>query len=134
MTPRSFLTLRNLLLIDAATCSAMGGLLVLGSAPVGQLTQIPSSLLFYVGLSLFPIAAFMAFVAARPVSNPTATWLIIIGNGLWVVGSVLLLTSGWIAPNYLGFGFIAAQAVLVALLATLEHRALRESLLQPRAV
>jgi hypothetical protein len=134
MTLRSFLTLRNLLLIDAATCATMGGLLVLGSAPVGQLTQIPSSLLFYVGLSLFPIAAFMAVVAARPVNNPTATWLIIIGNGLWVGGSVVLLTSGWIAPNYLGYGFIAAQAVAVALLATLEHRALRESLLQPRAV
>lgn len=134
MTLRSFLALRNLLLIDAATCCAMGGLLVLGSAPVGQLTQIPASFLFYVGLSLFPIAAFMAFVAARPVSNPTTTWLIIIGNGMWVVGSALLLTSGWIAPNYLGFGFIAAQAVVVGLLATLEHRALRESLLQPRAV
>jgi hypothetical protein len=52
-------------------------------------------------------------------------WLVIIGNVLWVVGSLWLMVSGWIAPNALGYVFITAQALAVALLAALEHLALR---------
>ena len=133
MIPRSLLTLRKLLLIDAGTCTTMAALLTLGSGQVGQLTQLPPVLLLYVGLGLFPIAAFMAIVALRPVVNSAATWLIIVGNALWVAGSFLLLASGWIAPNQLGTVFIAAQAVVVALLARLEYGALRGYILQPRA-
>jgi ABC-type sugar transport system permease subunit len=57
-------------------------------------------------------------VAKRPLVNATATRLIIVGNALWVAGSVLLLVSGWIAPNILGWAFIAAQALFVAVLAS----------------
>jgi hypothetical protein len=126
-TFRPLLSLRNLLLVDAVTCGAMGAFLTLGAGPVGALTQIPSSLLLYVGLSLFPIAAFMAVVATRPVHR-AAAWLIICGNVLWVVGSFALLLGGWIAPNALGVGFIVAQALVVVLLAMLEHAALRGTL------
>lgn len=133
MISRSLLTLRNLLLVDAGTCTTMGALLTLGSGQVGQLTHLPPVLLLYVGLGLFPIAAFMAIVALRPVVNSTATWLIIGGNALWVAGSFLLLASGWIAPNQLGTMFIAAQAVVVALLAKFEYDALRGYILELRA-
>jgi hypothetical protein len=130
-TFRSLPSLRNLLLVDALTCGAMGVFLTLGAGPVGGLTQIPSSLLFYAGLSLFPVAIFMAAVASRPV-HPAAAWLIIAGNGLWVVGSFALLLGGWIAPNVLGAGFIVAQALVVVVLAMLEHAALRGTLVAQR--
>jgi hypothetical protein len=133
MSPRSLPTLRNLLLIDSGTCATMAALLTLGSGQIGQLTQLPPVLLSYVGLGLFPIAAFMAIVALRPDVNSAATWLIIVGNALWVAGSFLLLASGWIAPNLLGTVFIAAQAVVVALLTKLEYGALRGYMLRPRA-
>jgi hypothetical protein len=52
-------------------------------------------------------------------------WLVVAGNGLWVVASLMLVLAGWIAPNPLGIAFIVAQALVVAVLAMLEHGALR---------
>jgi hypothetical protein len=123
---------RRLLLIDAMTCGVMGAVLILGADALGSLTRIPPALLFYAGLGLFPIAAFMAVVATRPVIQPAAMWLVVAGNGLWVVASLMLVLAGWIAPNPLGTAFIVAQALVVAVLAKLEHDAVRGALLQPR--
>ncbi len=123
----SFLSsLRALLFADAMTCAAMGALLVLGSGLVAGLTHIPAPLLFYAGLSLLPIAAFMALVAMRSSISAPLAWLVIAGNALWVAASLLLLVSGWIAPNAIGWVFVIAQALAVAVLAVLEHGALRQ--------
>lgn len=123
-TTRSFLSLRNILYADAATCAAMGALLVAGSSYIAGLTQLPSGLLFYAGSLLFPIAVFMAVIASRPVIPLIAVWLIIGGNVLWVAVSFGLLIGAWIDPNIIGFAFITAQALAVAVLAKLEHGAL----------
>lgn len=125
ISPSPF-SLRNLLLVDALSCAAMGGLLALGSMAIGDLTRIPPALLFYAGLVLFPIAGFMAIVATRAVTSPAAAWLIVVGNALWVVASLLLLIAPWIEPNGLGSMFIAGQALVVTVLTGLEHRALRQ--------
>jgi hypothetical protein len=123
MTSRPANFLRNVLLVDAATCVASGVLMTLGSAPIAGLTAIPSALLLYAGLSLFPIAAFMAVTATRPVISRLAVWLIIDGNVLWVAGSLWIMVG--FAPNALGHAFIGAQALAVAILATLEVAGLR---------
>ena len=123
--PSKLPSLRSTLLIDAATCAALGGGLSLGPTAIGGITSIPPALLFYAGLGLFPIAAFMAVVATRPVIPPAGVRLVVAGNLLWVALSLLLPASGLIAPNLLGIGFLAAQAVAVAVLAGLEHGALR---------
>ena len=115
----------RLVLADAATCAAMGAALTLWSGPIGQFARIPPALLFYAGLILFPIAVFMAVVATRPAIPAAGVWLIILGNIAWVAASLLLLVSGWIEPNALGTAFVAAQAVVVAVLAKLEHGAWR---------
>ncbi len=112
--------LRNVLLIDATTCVITGALMTLGSGVLTQLTSIPRDLLLYAGLSLFPIAAFMAVAATRAALSSTAVWLVILGNVAWVAGSLWLLVGGTISPNAFGFVFIAAQAVAVAVLAELE--------------
>lgn len=124
-TTNSPSALRNVLLFDAATCAAMGAVLVLGATPIAEWTAIPTALLWYVGLLLLPIAAFIAFVATSAVGSPWAVWSVIIGNDLWVAGSIVLMFGGWITPNALGYAFIGAQAVVVAVLAVLEYRALR---------
>jgi hypothetical protein len=121
--PANFL--RTVLLVDAATCVASGVLMTLGSAPTAGLTAIPPALLLYAGLSLFPIAAFMAVTATRPVISRVAVWLIIDGNVAWVVGSLWLMVGSAIAPNALGHAFIGAQALAVAVLAALEYAGLR---------
>lgn len=124
-------SLRSILLIDAATCAVTGALLTAGSGVAGPLMQLPAALLFYAGLSLFPVAVFMTIVALRDAVQPTGAWLIISGNVLWVAASFGLLVSGWIAPNYLGAGFITAQALVVAVFARLEYTALHHAHWRP---
>lgn len=119
--------LRRLLLVDAITCAVMGLVLAARSGYLAQLTGIPGALLFWLGLVLLPIAVFMAAVALRnPLPVPGAI-TVVVGNVLWVLGSVLLLVTPWISPTAFGSAFIAVQAVLVLALASLEMRALGDS-------
>lgn len=127
------LSLRAILLADAATCVAMGILLTAASGIVAELTRIPPALLFYAGAVLFPIAAFMAVVATRPAIPAAGVAIVIAGNVLWVAASMGLVAGPWIAPNMLGTGFVVAQALVVALLAWLELTALRGTAAAGRA-
>ncbi|WP_428426209.1 hypothetical protein [Pararhizobium sp.] len=126
------LTLKSLLVADALTCTAMGTMLLAGSAAISPITHIPQPLLHYAGLSLFPIAAFMALT----VMASTPRWavnLVILGNLLWAVASVLLPAGGFIAPNALGWFALIGQAAIVALLAKLERGASGNRLAASRA-
>ncbi len=121
------LSLKTLIGADALTCAAMGTVLLAGSTAISPVTQIPQPLLHYAGLSLFPIAAFMALTVIA--STPRwAVNLVILGNLLWVLASVLLPAGGFIAPNALGWVFLIGQAAIVALLAKLERDASRSRL------
>ena len=120
--------LRRVLVVDAATCVAMGLLLSLGSDLLSPLLGLPRLLLQYSGLSLFPTAAFMAWVATQANLSRFRAWIVIAGNALWVVGSVILLISDWVFPTSLGHAFVIAQALAVMLLAELEYTGLRRSL------
>jgi hypothetical protein len=107
-------------ILDAATCAAMGLLLLLLAAPVAELTAIPATLLFWAGAVLIPVAGYMALVARLGAGNPLAVGLVIVGNLGWVVASLALFAL--IAPNGVGAALIAGQALVVALLAWLEFR------------
>lgn len=119
--------LRKLLMLDAVTCVVMGAALVATAPWLAGFTAIPAALLFYAGLALMPIAAFMAFIALRPTMPPAAVAAIVLGNVLWVIGSVGLLLGPWITPNAIGYAFIGVQAIAVAGLAALEGMALPRS-------
>lgn len=123
------LDLRKILFIDAFTCFATGALMAGASDALAALTHIPAGLLLYAGLSLFPIAALMAFVGKRASDRAALVWLLVVGNALWVAGSVWLLLGGAIAPNGLGKAFLALQAVVVLVLTVLEA----ETFLAPSA-
>jgi hypothetical protein len=118
--PSRLFSLRNVLLVDAATCLLTGALLTFGARLLGQLTAIPAAVLLYAGVSLIPIAAFMAVTAMRAILPPLGVWIVIAGNALWVAASVGLMIGPWIAPNAWGYAFIAAQAAAVAVLTKLE--------------
>jgi hypothetical protein len=117
--------LRIILSIDAAACLAMGLLMTAGSGLLSWMTEISAGLLISAGASLFPIGAFIAFVAARASTWLPGVWLVVVGNLGWVVGSAWLLVGGHIAPNGLGSAFVLFQAAAVALLTTLELLGLR---------
>jgi hypothetical protein len=125
MTNNKHSSLKSLLALDAATCAAMGAVLLLGSTPVAGVTEIPADLLSWAGAALIPIAAFMA-ISSR--TTPVPAWaaaLVVLGNLLWVAASILLPATGLIAPNPLGLAFLIGQAGVVAILAKLEFDALR---------
>ena len=117
--------LRRVLFVDAATCVATGALLSLDAGPLAPMLGLPAALLFYSGLSLFPIAAFMLWVATRERLLAAGTWLVIAGNVLWVAGSALVLMVE--VPTALGYAFVIAQGVVVAFLAELEYIGVRKA-------
>ncbi len=119
--------LRTILAIDAATCLAMGVLLLAAATPVATLTGLPPGLLFYAGGVLLPIAAFIAILSVMAVPPRAAIVLVVAGNAAWVLTSLLLPLSGLVRPNAVGIAFLAGQALVVAVLAKLEADAIRLS-------
>jgi hypothetical protein len=117
--------LRRVPMVDAATCLAMGALLVLFASPLSTLLGLPSVLLAYAGAILFPIAGFMAWLALRRDASRWGAWVVILGNAGWVTGSVLVLFLA--SPTTIGYAFVIAQAVVVVLLAELEYVGVRRA-------
>ena len=76
---------------------------------------------------LVPYVAFVAWVGTRETISRPAVQAIIALNVLWVVGSVGLLLSGFVAPTVLGYAFVIAQAVVVGVFAELQFIGLRRS-------
>ena len=116
-------SLQSVLALDAATCAVMGVLLACASVLVSGLTLVPASLLYWAGLSLLPVAGFMAFFSRTPIVPAWAVQMTVLGNLLWVLGSVALPVFGLISLNAFGWIFILAQAAAVAMFAVLEWSA-----------
>jgi hypothetical protein len=119
--------LRRVLLVDGTSCIASGLLAVFGSRALGQLLGLPDNLLLYAGLSLFPFAAFLIYVAMSKVLTRMSVGTAIVLNVLWTVDSVLILLTGWVSPTELGYAFVVVQALGVAILASLEYVGWRRS-------
>lgn len=117
--------LRLVLLADAAATAATGVLMAAASRPLETWLNIPAPLLFYAGLVLLPYAAFVYFLASRDRVSRAAVWAVIGCNAVWAIDSVLLLTTGWVAPSTLGYVFVIGQAVVVAAFCELQFTGLR---------
>lgn len=117
--------LRNTLLADAAVGAVAALPTIAASGFLAALLEIPATLIFWAGVSLLPIVAFLLMMARR--NEVPRGWLreIVIINGVWVIASFGILVFGLVAPNLLGVLFIIAQALAVALFAALQFTALR---------
>ena len=119
--------LRRVLIVDALISGASGVAMFALADVFASLLQRPGELVREAGIILLPFAAFVGFVASRQEPARLAVWAIIAMNILWVVDSILLLFSGWVAPNVLGYVFVIAQAAMVLVLADLEYMGLKRS-------
>lgn len=119
--------LRRVLVADALASAATGLLMALGASRLEDLLGLPASLLLYAGLILLPYAAAVGMIAARQIVPRAAIWAVIVCNALWAIDSVALLASGWVQPTGLGYGFVLAQALVVALFAELQYLGIRRS-------
>jgi hypothetical protein len=119
--------LRYVFTLDAATCIITGLLMSVGGVALSNLTGLPSELLFYAGIGLFPFAAVLIYLATRTELSAAAVWAVIILNALWTIDSFVLLLSGWVETSAFGTAFVIFQAVGVAAFAALEYTGLRRS-------
>ena len=119
--------LRRVLIVDAVSSGAMGIAMIAFAELLANLLQLPVELLSEAGIVLLPFAAFVGFVASRSEPARLAVWAIIAINIVWVVDSIVLLFTGWVAPNAFGYTVVIAQAAAVLVLADLEFMGLKRS-------
>lgn len=119
--------LRRVLLLDAASCAGMGLLLLTCHGSLSGLLSLPAGLLREASMVLLPFALLLAFLSTRARLPRSAVWAVIVVNAIWAIDSVVLLFSGWVQPNLLGYLFVGGQAAFVALMAELEYIGLRKS-------
>ena len=123
--PATFL--RRVLLLDAVSSGAMGVLLLTCSGMLTGLLDLPAGLLEEAGLVLVPFALAVGFLGTRARLPRAAVWAVIAINAVWAVDSVVLLLTGWVQPNLLGYGFVLGQAAFVAVMAELQYIGMRKS-------
>jgi hypothetical protein len=119
--------LRRVLVVDAVFSGASGVAMIAFAGAFASLLQLPVELISEAGIVLLPFAAFVGFVASRGAPARLAVWTIIAINIVWAVDSIVLLFSGWVAPNALGYAVVIAQAAGVLVLADLEYMGLKRS-------
>jgi hypothetical protein len=119
--------LRRVLLLDAASSGAMGILLLTGSGMLAGLLNLPVELLNEAGIVLVPFALAVGFLGMRAQLSRLALWAVIAINAVWAIDSVVLLFTGWVQPNLLGYVFVIGQAGFVAVMAELEFIGMRKS-------
>ncbi len=113
--------LRRALLADAIVSGASGLLMFGGASFLTDMLALPEALLRYAGLILLPYSAYVAYVATREHLSRTAVLSVIAVNALWTLDSIALLLMGWVMPNALGYGFVIAQALVVAAFAEAQY-------------
>jgi hypothetical protein len=119
--------LRRALLADAAVSGAAGLLMAAGAGPMQELLHVPKQLLLVAGVILIPYAFELALLARRDPPSALLVWAVIATNVTWALGSVLLLISGIVRPNALGYAFILVQALAVAAFGEIQYVGLRKA-------
>jgi hypothetical protein len=119
--------LRRTLLGNAAFSTACAIIFLLWSKPVAVFLGINEPLaLLIIGVGVLLGAADVAWTATRPqLDRKTATAILIL-DVAWVVGSVILLLSGWVAFSAPGKWAVIGVADVVAFFAILEYFGLRQ--------
>lgn len=125
--------LRRVLVLDAVSCTGMGLLLLTCSGSLAGLLSLPAGLLAEAGMVLLPFAMLLAFLSTRARLPRAAVWAVIVANAIWAIDSIVLLFTGWVQPNLLGYLFVAGQGAFVAVIAELEYVGLRKSPAAARA-
>lgn len=121
---KSFKTLKIVLMFDAATCFAFGLLLCLGADLFASLFGLPTDLLIYAGIILFPCSILMFVTAKQTHPGLALVWLIILGNLGWVLASTAMLFLPICTPTLIGYAFVIAQALAVLGITVLEYLAI----------
>lgn len=116
----SYFNLKNVLIIDAITCTGLFVLGVFATATVAALLGLPSEVVTVAGWIGLPSALLMLFVATQKAPSKGLANLIAVGNIGWVAASfgVLAVFAGQM--TWLGIAVVVVQALVVLDLAFFE--------------
>lgn len=134
MTPNATATplLRRAMQADAMVSGGSGLLLGLLPGPLSALIGFSRpEYLVSVGLGLIAYAIWLIFSARRPDVNLWAGRAAVVLNGLWVVGSILLLLGAPGLFNTLGQWLVGIVAAIVADFAIIQYLGLRRAARAP---
>lgn len=119
------LFLRRALQADTLLSGLSGLIALIDASLVANLLGFSSAVatrnVMLLGIGMLAWAALAFWLSTRPQLNRGLVFTIIEGNLLWVVGSVLLLLSGWLPFSTSGKWTVAIVADLVGLLAILQY-------------
>ncbi|MFH9174284.1 hypothetical protein [Streptomyces albogriseolus] len=116
--------LRRLLALDAVMTGANALAYLALSGPLGRFLGIGSGLLLGLGAFLAGYAAGVGLLAARPHPPAGGVRLVVEANLAWTAASLLALAL-WLSPTTAGAVWTVLQALAVAGLTLMQHRALK---------
>jgi hypothetical protein len=119
--------LRRALGIDAIASGALGLLMLVTAQPLSALLGLPTTLLSGAGVALLPWAAWVGWLASRPMPPRLQVWFVIALNVVWVIESAILLIGDSVQPTSLGIAFVIAQAAAVGVFAELQYFGIRRT-------
>jgi len=123
----SAITLRNVLLLDAALTAINGVVFVAGAAALDGLLGPSTWIVLALGAFMLVYAALAWWLAQqRPVSR-LAVALIADGNLTWAIVSVAVVAYGWLGLTTAGTVWTFVQAGLVSAFAVLQIIAVRRA-------
>ena len=127
----SYFNLKNVLIIDAITCTGLFVLGVFATVTVAALLGLPSEVVTVAGWIGLPSALLMLFVATQKAPSKGLANLIAVGNIGWVAASfgVLAVFAGQM--TWIGIAVVVVQALVVLDLAFFEAKGAQAL---PRAV
>lgn len=113
--------LRRALLGNAVFSGVSGLALALAAGPLASLMGLPSPLiLIVVGLGVLGYAAIVFRISTRPSISRAEAIFTVIADSSWVVGSLVLLLTGWVSFTPTGKWLVAIAADIVAVFALMQ--------------
>ncbi len=119
--------LRGALVGDAIVSGAAGLLMVAAAGPLRELLDVPMQLLRAAGLLLLPYSLALILLSRRSFLPTLSVRVVIAANVLWALASAIVLYTGTLQPNALGYVFVVGQALVVAAFAELQYVGLRKA-------
>lgn len=120
--------LRLALRLDGAVSGLAGALTLALSGWMASMLGAQDVAVIAVGVFMLAYGLSLLLLAQARSAPAVLMWGIVIGNGLWVAGSVALAFSSLIAPTMLGLVVLIGQAVAVFGLTEMQFIGLRRSL------
>lgn len=129
MQNTSSLTMLKTAMRSNAVFSSLTALaFILVAAPIGKAIGIsPSSILTYLGVGLAIFAVELFVFTRKDDINETFAQIVIAGDLLWVLGSIIVFFSSAIPLTTAGKWFVAIQADIVLIFAVWQYFGLKKS-------